>query len=320
MKVLAKALRDDTDFKLDLELIAGGAGLRREISHTRTQRPGLALTGFVASLQDGRVQVLGNTEIAYLLSLPAAQRAQAVLHLDGVAIPCIVVSSSLQPPAELVTLCDRIELPLFRTPLVSHVLITRVHNFLDEHLSPEVSLHGVLVDVFGVGVLLTGSSGIGKSECALDLVLRGHRLVADDVIQVKRSSGQLVGMSAPLTKHHMEVRGLGIINVMDLFGAAAVRDRKFLELVVEMVEWKRPDEHFDRLGIDEVHEEILEVAVPKVRLPIRPGRNVASIVEVAARNHLLKLRGHHAALKLKESLERRLQVGAEANAGARDGE
>lgn len=308
MTVLAKALRDDTDFKLELELVAGAAGLRRAIDHVRTQRPGLALTGFTASIQVGRMQVVGNTEIAYLASLDPATRLTAIDYLGSVDIPCLVVTSDLTAPVELVSLCERLELPLFRTALVTHVFTTRVHQFLDEHLSPEVSLHGVLLDVFSVGVLLTGPSGIGKSECALDLVLRGHRLVADDVIQVKRRAGYLEGLSPQITKHHMEVRGLGIINAADLFGAASVRDRKRVELVVEMLEWRNEDQ-YDRLGVDDLYETILEVGVAKVRLPIRPGRNVASIVEVAARNQLLKLRGHNAAVKFKEALERRLMRG-----------
>ncbi len=306
--VLAKALRDDTDFKLELELVAGAAGLRREIDHVRTQRPGLALTGFTASLQPGRMQVVGATEISYLASLEGDARRDAVDYLGSVNIPCLVVTSALVPQAELIALCERLELPLFRTPLVTHIFTSRVHQFLDEHLSPEVSMHGVLLDVFGVGVLLTGPSGVGKSECALDLVLRGHRLVADDVIQVKRRSGYLEGFSPQITKHHMEVRGLGIINAADLFGAASVRDRKRVELVVEMAEW-RNDDQYDRLGVDELYETILEVGVAKVRLPIRPGRNVASIVEVAARNQLLKLRGHNAAVNFKEALEKRLMRG-----------
>jgi HPr kinase/phosphorylase len=305
MTVLAKALRDDVDFELELELVAGAAGLRREIDHVRTQRPGLALTGFTASLQPGRMQVVGATEVAYLASLESAARQQAVEYLGSVDIPCLVVTCGSFPTAELVSLCERLELPLFRTPLVTHVFTSRVHQFLDEYLSPEVSLHGVLLDVFGVGVLLTGPSGIGKSECALDLVLRGHRLVADDVIQVKRRAGYLEGFSPQITKHHMEVRGLGIINAADLFGAASVRDRKRIELVVEMTEWAVNDV-YDRLGVDDEYEAILEVGVAKIKLPIRPGRNTASIVEVAARNQLLKLRGHNAAAKFKEALERQL--------------
>jgi HPr kinase/phosphorylase len=263
------------------------------------------LTGFTASLQPGRMQVVGATEVAYLASLEGEARKAAVDYLGIVDLPCLVVTCGLFPTAELVSMCDRLELPLFRTPLVTHVFTSRVHQFLDEHLSPEVSLHGVLLDVFGVGVLLTGPSGIGKSECALDLVLRGHRLVADDVIQVKRRAGYLEGFSPQITKHHMEVRGLGIINAADLFGAASVRDRKRVELVVEMTEWMT-NEVYDRLGVDDQHETILEVGVAKVKLPIRPGRNVASIVEVAARNQLLKLRGHNAAVKFKEALEKRL--------------
>lgn len=305
MKILAKALRDDTQFNLMLELVAGGAGLGRVIDHPRVQKPGLALAGFVQSIRPNRLQILGRTEVEYLKTLDEAAQHRAVELLFNSGLACAVVTTGLTATPGLLESAERHEVPLFRSPLSSGAFITRVHDFLEEHLSAEIALHGVLVDVFGIGLLITGPSGIGKSECALDLILRGHRLVADDVVLIKQRKNQLVGTGSPVTRHHMEVRGLGIISVKELFGAASVRERKRIELVVEMADWQIGLE-YDRTGLDEQHEHILEVAVPKVRLPIRPGRNVASIVEVAARDYLLKLQGHNSARRFRETLERRL--------------
>jgi HPr kinase/phosphorylase len=307
MKILAKALRDDTQFNLLIELVAGAAGLGRVIDHPRVQKPGLALAGFVQSIRPNRLQVLGRTEIEYLRTLddPAQEKALELLFSSGLA--CAVVTTGLTPMPLLTEAAEKYAVPLFRSPLSSGAFITRVHDFLEEHLSPEIALHGVLMDVFGIGLLITGPSGIGKSECALDLILRGHRLVADDVVLIKQRKNQIVGIGSPITRHHMEVRGLGIINVKELFGAASVRERKIIELVVEMAEWQVGLE-YDRTGLEEQQEHILDVAVPKVHLPIRPGRNVSSIVEVAARNYLLKMQGNNAAKRFRETLERRLAV------------
>jgi HPr kinase/phosphorylase len=208
----------------------------------------------------------------------------------------------MAPLPALAALAEERGVSVFTTALPTGTFIARVHAFFDEHLSPRITLHGVLLDVFGVGVMLTGHSGIGKSECALDLILRGHRLVADDSVLVRQHDRELIGMGSPLTKNHMEVRGLGIINVKDLFGAASVCERKEVELIVDLVEWQR-EADYDRLGLDDIFEWILDVQVPRARIPIRPGRNMASIVEVAARNFLLKAQGHHAARQFQERLE-----------------
>jgi len=310
MKILAKALRDDTQFNMGLELLAGAAGLGRVIDHPRIQKPGLALAGFVQSIRPNRLQVLGRTEVEYLKTLDSGAQDRALELLFNSGLACVVITTGLAPTPTLLEAAERHGVPLFRSQLSSGAFITRAHDFLEEHLSPEIALHGVLLDVYGVGALITGPSGIGKSECALDLVLRGHRLVADDVVLIKQRHDQLIGSGSPVTRHHMEVRGLGIINVKDLFGAASVRERKRIELVVEMVAWQA-NATYDRTGIEDQEERILDVAVPKVRLPISPGRNVASIVEVASRDHLLKLQGHNAAKRFREALERRLAAQGE---------
>jgi HPr kinase/phosphorylase len=310
MKILVKVLRTDREFGLQIDLLAGEGGLSRKISNARVQKPGLALAGYLQSVRPECVQVLGKTEMSYLSGLEESARITAIeglLRCDSLA--CVVLTTSLESPPRLLEIAEREQVAVFRSELDTEPFINRLHNLLDEYLSPEITVHGVVIDVFGVGVMLTGQSGIGKSETALDLVLRGHRLVADDVVRLKSFGRMVLSMGSPLTRHHMEVRGLGIINVKDLFGAAAVREKKRIELIVDLVEWA-PGLEFDRTGIDDATERVLEIEVPKIVLPIRPGRNVASIVEVAARNHLLKLQGHHSAREFKETLERRLATAA----------
>lgn len=311
MKIVAQALLEDTAFNLGLRLLTGTAGLTRTITNPRIQKPGLAIAGLVEAIVPLRVQVLGNTELMYLHSLAEGQRTAALDGVFSAQVPCVIVTSQLLPLAPLAELAEREQVSVFVTDLPTGTFIARVHAFFDEHLSPRVTLHGVLLDVFGVGVMLTGHSGIGKSECALDLILRGHRLVADDSVLVRQHDQELIGMSSPLTKNHMEVRGLGIINVKDLFGAASVCERKEIELIIDMVEWQR-DGDYDRMGLDDMYESILDVQVPRVRIPIRPGRNVSSIVEVATRNFLLKAQGHHAARQFQERLALHLSTQQQA--------
>jgi HPr kinase/phosphorylase len=204
---------------------------------------------------------------------------------------------------------ERHGIPLMVTSLLSSTFIVRVQEFLADALTASTSVHGVLLDVFGVGILLLGKSGIGKSECALDLVMRGHRLVADDIVDIKRRQHDSVyGSGSAIIKHHMEIRGLGIINIKDLFGIAAVRDRKKIELVIELLDWD-PSVEYDRLGIEERKFNILDVEVPMLTVPVRPGRNMSTIIEVAARNQLLKFQGHHSAREFQDKLNREIAEG-----------
>jgi len=291
---------------LRLVLLAGEGGLSRRVTMARIQKPGLALAGHTSQVHPERVQVLGETEIKYLSAQTQEVLTQSLETFVGLSPACIIVMKGLEVPATLIEICNRTNTPLLRTPLVSSYAIDAIQKFLELQLAPTASIHGVLLDVLGVGVLLLGKSGIGKSEAALDLIMRGHRLVADDLVEVRRSAGNtLVGWASELIKHHMEVRGLGIINIKDMFGVAAVRDEKRMELVLELIRWDGHESH-DRLGLDEMVYPILDVPVPLLRIPVSPGRNVSSLIEVAARNRLLQVRGHHSAREFQERLDRAL--------------
>ena len=303
-------LLDESEYELKLELIAGESGLDRKIGSTRIQKPGLALAGFTEHIHDERVQVFGNTEISFLRTMPEERQREVLQKLISDDLGCIIVTKGLEIPRALIDICNSAKVALLRSSLTTSIFIQQIQAFLEEILTESASLHGVLIDVFGVGILLLGKSGIGKSEIALDLIMRGHRLVADDIVDVTRRKGENVyGAGNPIIKHHMEIRGLGIINIKDLFGIAAVRDRKKIELVMELVEWD-PSQEYDRLGLEEQMFGIVGVELPMAVVPVRPGRNMTTIIEVAARNHLLKLQGHHSAKEFAERLNRAIAEGA----------
>lgn len=305
-------LLEDKEYDLRLTLVAGEKGLQRRISSSRIQKPGLALTGFTEHLHPQRVQVFGNTEVSYLHTLEVERQREVLDSLFQEELACVVVTKDLTPPPELVTACGKAGLALMRTPLLSSAFIQQVQAFMEEALTERSSLHGVLIDVFGVGILLLGKSGIGKSEIALDLVMRGHRLVADDIVDVQRrrqGQGVVYGAGNAVIRHHMEIRGLGIINIKDLFGVAAVRERKMIELVIELHEWD-PHQEYDRLGVEDRFMNIVGVDIPLSVVPVRPGRNMTTIIEVAARNQLLKQQGHHSAREFAERLNRAIAEGA----------
>jgi HPr kinase/phosphorylase len=287
---------------LALRLVAGRAGLDRTIHLSRVQRPGLALTGFTDYLRYGRVQIIGSSEIGYLRTLPSRRRASILARLARSHVSCFVVTKGLAAPPELRSEAEARGVPVLATALESTRFIKQLSAFLDERLAERIHLHSVLMDVFGLGVLIVGESGIGKSECALDLIDRGHRLVSDDVVEIKRMADALVGGSPDLTRYHMELRGLGVINIKDLYGVSSVRMSKKVELVVSLERWEAGRE-YDRLGLREERYEVLGVGLPLVRMPVAPGRNIAILVEVAARNQLLKARGYDAARRFAEQVE-----------------
>jgi len=303
--VAVAALLADEGAPWSLDLVAGRAGTHRKIAAPRIQKPGLALAGYVQQIHPKRVQVIGTPELSYLRSMAPLAARRAVDRICSEDISCLIVTNGAPVPAVLKRAADMYRVPLLRTPLKSAVLIRAVSSWLEEKLAARVTVHGVLVQVCGVGVLIIGKSGIGKSEAALDLVARGHRFIADDVVEVAEVSPlSLKGRSPNLTQHHMEIHGLGIINVRELFGTLATIDEQPIDLVVELVEWSAA---IDRLGLEDARHTILNVSVPMIRLPVHPGRNLAMLIEVAARNHLLKTRGQHAARQFASMVDREIR-------------
>jgi HPr kinase/phosphorylase len=294
---------------LRLRLVAGRAGLDRTVQLSRVQRPGLALTGFVDYIRYGRVQIMGSSELGYLRTLSPARRRAVLGRLGGCRVSCFVVTKDLVPPSELKAECQARGIPLLLTATDSTAFIKHLSAFLDERLALRMHLHSVLLDVFGLGVLIVGESGIGKSECALDLIDRGHRLIADDVVEIKRMSDTLLGNSPDLTRYHMELRGLGVINIKDLYGVSSIRMSKRVELVVSLERWEAGKE-YDRLGLHDEKYPILGLELPLIRMPVAPGRNLTLLVEVAARNQLLKSRGYDAARRFSERVDEMLEGGA----------
>lgn len=292
----------------DLTLRCGASGLSRRITQVSLQKTGLALTGQPHYLEDGRVLLFGRSEVNYLAGLAEDERRRRLLEVLRPGLPCIVVTAGLPVDDVLVASADAQGVPVLSTEVLTSAALVALTGILEEGLAPVTMLHGVLVDILGLGVLLLGESGIGKSECALDLVVRGHRLVADDAVEITRRGAVLIGTSPPLTRHHMEVRGLGIMNVQDLFGVASTRHRMQVEFIVRLVRWDSHTE-YERLGLDEATEPLLGLPVPVVTLPVGPGRNIGILVEVAARRHLLLAGGVSAAQRLAARLDAELQAG-----------
>ncbi|MBA3948443.1 MAG: HPr(Ser) kinase/phosphatase [Acidobacteria bacterium] len=292
---------------LDLTVLAGAAGLDRLLTNAYIQKTGLALAGLPEFLRAGRVLVFGDSEIRYLESQDAGARRAAIATLFARDIPCVLVTNGRAVPAEVREEAERAGVPLLWTAWSTPTAIGRLTSALEDSLAERQMVHGVLLDLLGLGVLIVGESGIGKSECALDLIVRGHRLVADDTVEIRaRAQSVLIGSCPPLTRHHVEIRGLGLLNVTDLFGVASTRRSKRVELVVQLERWEAGRE-YDRLGLDDAFQEIMGVKVPLVRMPVAPGRNVAMLIEVAARSQLLRAEGRHAARRLADRLHRRLE-------------
>lgn len=297
---------------LELSVFSTWGGLDRRTSRPRIQKPGLALSGFVKHVYPDRVQIFGLTEIDYLLSIPEQEARTNLGTYMAKGLCCIAITRGIEPPDVLMEFAELHGVPVLGTTLMSSTFIQRITRRLEDLLSPTATLHGVLLDVLGVGVLVIGRSGVGKSEAALDLVLKGHRLVADDVVEVMvRPPDTVWGAATELHQHHMEIRGMGILNITHLFGVAAVRDNKKIEVVVELSEVESSD--YDRLGTETQMWPILSVDIPLVRIPLRPGRNIASLIEVVARNQLLKYRGHDSAREFQEKVNARIRAGVSSS-------
>jgi HPr kinase/phosphorylase len=297
---------------LPVELLAGISGLDRRITNPYIQKTGLALAGFHEYLQPGRVLIYGESEIRYIEALDAPTRRAALNRSFATDVPCVLLTGGLAAPPDLVIEAEKSGIPLLSTQIGTATAIGKLTALLEDRLAIREVIHGVLLDILGLGVLLVGESGIGKSECALDLVVRGHRLVADDAVEVRRRAASIVIGSCPeLTRHHMELRGIGVINVRDLFGVASTRSSKRVELVVQLERWDARRD-YERLGLDDVFFDLLGLRIPLIRMPVAPGRNLAILVEVAARNQLLRARGSNAARDLAARLEAQLQGTAPA--------
>jgi HPr kinase/phosphorylase len=263
------------------------------------------LAGYTEKFLAERVQILGSTELSYLKTLSSTQMKKAINNVLAFTPPCFIIAKNLALPEGFATIANKLKVPVFRTSLDTTLFIHQLTAYLDYKLAPETYLHGDLVDVYGVGLLLVGESGIGKSECALDLVERGNRLVADDLVKVqRRGEGIIMGQSAarsPAMQYHIEIRGVGIVDIYALFGIRSVRTRKRIEVQIELVRWQEGMD-YERVGLEEQYTEILGVKIPLVRIPVMPGKNLALICEVIAKNHLLKIMGYHPAKMFNEEL------------------
>ena len=309
--VTVAELLADARLSVKLTRVAGESGLGRPIRHPRVQKSGLALAGHYYGVVPTRVQVLGETELSYLETLTPDQRGEAARGFFSLGLSCVVLTRRDEAPRAIVQAAEATGTPLFMSESRSSRTINALHALLDEKLAPSTSLHGVLVDVFGIGLLLLGKSGIGKSECAVELVLRGHRLVADDVVRCEwRPPGMVFGSPADVLRHHVEVRGLGLLNIKDLFGVTAVRERKRIDMIVRLDEWDEAKE-YDRLGVDDEHYNILSTPIRLVTVPVRPGRDMGAMLEMAARNELLRRAGKHSARELLARLEENVAIAQE---------
>lgn len=286
---------------LELRLLSRSLDSRQPITVSDINRPGLALTGFVENFLWERILIFGATEIAYLLTLSEQDRRRGLENVLQFQIPCIIVTKGLAPPAPLQEIADERSIPIFGTPMDTTPLIHELTSILDEFFAPSTAVHGSLVDVYGVGLLITGRSGIGKSECALDLVERGARLVADDVVTIRRRHNVLIGAGNEMVRHCMEIRGIGIVDVQAIFGIRSIRARKRIEVEVNLQEWDAAKD-YERLGLDERHTTILDVRIPLVTVPIFPGKNITVIAETIALTYLVKAYGYDPAKHFNENL------------------
>lgn len=296
------------NFKLNL--VAGDSGIKREIIMSDVHRPGIELTGYFKFYPSERLQLIGRTEMAYFLSLNATDQKTRIEKLCTEKTPGIVVSRGIDIPEIIIDTANDTGVPILQSPYKTTRVISRLTNFLEVQFAPFTAIHGVLVDVYGVGILIRGSSGIGKSETALELVKRGHRLVADDNVEIHQEDYDvLIGSSPPLIKHLLEIRGLGIIDVMSLFGAGSVLNSKKISLVINLELWDKKTP-YDRIGLSEETMRIMDVDVPILTIPIRPGRNLAVIIEVAAMNYRSKRVGFNAAEEFTSRLAKVIDSGS----------
>ncbi|MEQ6388810.1 HPr(Ser) kinase/phosphatase [Bacillaceae bacterium S4-13-58] len=306
---MAKVQTKDLLDRFSLELVTGEDGIHREIVTSDISRPGMEIAGYFKYYPANRLQLLGKTEISFFSELTDEEQKDRAVRLCTDITPGIVVTRNLDIPHAIYAAAKDAGVPLMRSPHKTTRVISRLTNFLESKFAPFTAIHGVLVDIYGVGVLITGQSGVGKSETALELVKRGHRLVADDSVEIRQEDyDTLIGNSPPLIEHLLEIRGLGIINVMTLFGAGAVRSHKRITYSIHLELWDQKKQ-YDRLGLEEETIRIMDVDIPRATIPVRPGRNLAVIIEVAAMNFRLKRMGINAAEEFSERLTQMIEKG-----------
>ncbi|HUT24689.1 MAG TPA: HPr(Ser) kinase/phosphatase [Sumerlaeia bacterium] len=285
-----------------LELLTGEVGLDNTFSTSELNRPGMALTGYYDVFSADRMQILGLTEISYLRGLKSKERRRRLQRIFEFYIPCIVITTSLEAPEELLEIATENRVPVLRTSLLTSSFSGHLSHFLERELAPSWAIHGVMMDVFGMGVLIQGRSGVGKSECALELVERGHRLVADDIVIVRRvGNEQLIGACSERLRYHMEIRGIGIIDIESLYGVRSIRDEEIVSLLIRLERWN-PKKDYERLGIKQRYTKLFDCRVPEFVLPVEPGRNISILVEVAALTQRLRRAGINPAASLNEQI------------------
>lgn len=297
-----KNLYEDNQKRLNLEILNNKASFHKKIKEREIHRPGLALSGFVDVFTYNRVQIIGNTELAYLETLSATKREASLRKVFEFDIPCIIITDNNCPDDDFISIANEKKISVLRSVFSTTHVIQILSSYLEEKFAPFTSVHGSLVDVYGIGMLITGRSGIGKSEVALDLVERGHRLVADDVVNLsRRTVGILIGSCSETLMHHLEIRGIGIIDVQRIFGIRAIRFQKRVQVELHLEDWEAGKD-YDRTGLEEKQVEYLGVPIPIVSLPIFPGKNITVLAEVIALNQWLKIYGHFTAREFNERL------------------
>jgi HPr kinase/phosphorylase len=308
--ITVQQLVDGLQQAIDLTLLAGQRGLQNRVITSELNRPGLALSGYFEYFANRRIQILGNTETAFLSGLPEDLARQRICRMFEFSIPCVLVTAGNRLPPLFVESAEKAGTPVFSTQTPTSRAAWRVSAFLERALAPETHIHGVLVDVHGLGALLVGRSGVGKSECALELVERGHRLVADDIVVVQRmGKDQLIGRSTDVLRYHMEIRGLGVIDIESLYGVNSIALEKEISLLIRLEKWDSARQ-YERLGLEERTYAIFDVEIPEYIIPVQPGRNLAVLIEVAALHQRLKSQGINPARAFNESLIRRMSISA----------
>ncbi|MBP3949992.1 HPr(Ser) kinase/phosphatase [Bacillus suaedae] len=306
---MVKVTANDLIEEFKLEILAGEEGIYRLISTSDISRPGIEIAGYFNFYPAKRLQLLGRTELTFLQHLQSHEKEERMQKLCTYDTPGIVITRGMDAPQELLDAAEKVGVPILRSQIPTTRLSSSITTYLESQLAPTTAVHGVLVDIYGIGVLITGNSGVGKSETALDLVRRGHRLVADDSVEIRQDTeGTLIGRSPELIQHLLEIRGLGIINVMTLFGAGAVRPFKRIVLCVNLELWDQK-KAYDRLGLEEEKMKIIDSEITKLTVPVRPGRNLAVIIEVAAMNFRLKRLGFDAAQEFSQRLSTVIEEG-----------